>query len=121
MFQTGKPMAPFLIETLARTIPWEVCLAEVLQGAKTALKFLEIDISKQENKVSNSKIGIEFSLKYNMQQVKSSGKITSVQEKNFKADVCTFPIAMGKHMTGKIPLSSLMVSLPYMSVTSVHD
>ena len=66
LFQTGKPMAPFLIETLARKILWEVCLAEILEGAKTMLKLFEIDISKQENKVFNSKISIEFSLKYDM-------------------------------------------------------
>ena len=66
LFQIGKPMAPFLIETLARKILWEVRLAEILEGAKTMLKLFEIDISKQENKVFNSKISIEFSLKYDM-------------------------------------------------------
>ena len=59
-------MAPFLIEALARAILWEVCLAETLEGAKTMLKLFEIDMSKQESKVFNSKIGIEFSLKYDM-------------------------------------------------------
>ena len=162
LFQTGKPMAPFLIEALARAILWEVCLAETLEGAKTMLTLFEIDMSKQiqsssaavvaassdwlrphrsvqlstliqsssaavvaasldrlrphrsdddqiivetctdpcglnqsdeaastaadddqimskqENKVFNSKIGIEFSLKYDMHQVNSSGKITSM-------------------------------------------
>ena len=66
LFQTGKHMAPFLIETLARKILLEVCLAEILKGAKTVLKLFEIDISKQENKVFISKISIEFSLKYDM-------------------------------------------------------
>ena len=60
LFQTGKPMAPFLIETLARKILWEVCLAEILEGAKTMLKLFEIDIPKQENKVSTAKLALSF-------------------------------------------------------------
>ena len=53
-------MAPFLIETLARKILWEVCLAEILEGAKTMLKLFEIDIPKQENKVSTAKLALSF-------------------------------------------------------------
>ena len=46
MFQTGKPMAPFPIETLARTILWEAGMVEISEDAKTMLKLLETDISK---------------------------------------------------------------------------
>ena len=56
-----------------------------------------------------------------MQQVNSSGKITSVHEKKFKGDVFTFLMAMCKHMMGKTPLSSLiarcLISLSPMYMT----
>lgn len=46
MFQTGKPMASFPIETLARTILWEAGMVEILEDVKTMLKLLETDVSK---------------------------------------------------------------------------
>lgn len=79
MFQTNKPMAPFLVETLEDLLQglyWKFVWPETLEGAKIMSK---LDISKRGNRVSNSKIGIGFSLEYDMQQPKSSGKITSVQ------------------------------------------
>lgn len=80
-------MTLFLIETLEDLLK-EFCgkfvHPEIFEGAKTTLKLLIVDMSKQENIVYNrkivfqQKIGIVFSLKYDMQQRKSSCKVTSV-------------------------------------------
>ena len=99
MFKTSKAMAPFLIESLEdllQRFSGKFVRSEILEGAKITLKLMKMDMSKQENRVSSNKIGIEFFPKYDMQQLKSSGKVTS--ENKFKADVCTFLIAMCKHM-----------------------
>ena len=80
-------MALFLIETLEDLLKefcGEFVHPEIFEDAKTTLKLLIVDMSKQENIVYNrkivfqQKIGVVFSLKYDMQQRKSSCKVTSV-------------------------------------------
>lgn len=81
---------------------------DVLVNAKTTLSLLKIDLSKVENHLPINKIDIGFSLKYDLQQLKSRGKITDVQIDKFKRSIPEFFISMCSHITEKRPLSSLM-------------
>ena len=104
-------MAPFLAETLEdllRRFYAKFIRPDVLVNAKTSVALMKIDISSRENQLTDSKLDIGFSLKYDLQQLKSKGKITDVQIDKFKQGVRDFLVAMCNHITEKSPLSSLM-------------
>lgn len=69
-------MAPYLVYTFEDLLQFyqKFVQPEILEGAKTTIKLLKIDMSKQENRVSNSKIDAGFSLKYDFQKLKISSK-----------------------------------------------
>ena len=104
-------MTPFLVETLEdllRRFYAKFIRPDVLVNAKTTLSLLKIDISNRENQLTDSKIDIGFSLKYDLQQLKSKGKITEMQMDKFKRGIRDFLVSMCNHITEKSPLSSLM-------------
>lgn len=54
MFQTNKPLALFLVETLENLLQQfytKFAWSEKLEAAKTTLKLLKIDIPKKDNRV----------------------------------------------------------------------
>ena len=85
-------MAPFLVETLEQLLHqfYKFIRHNVLDEEKTTMKLLKMDISCPENRVSNSKIDVDFSPKYDLQQLKSKGKINNEREEKFKGDCCDF-------------------------------
>ena len=104
-------MAPFLVETLEQLLRQfyaKFIRRDILDEAKTTMKLLKIDLTARENRVSNSKIDVGFSLKYDLQQLRSKEKITKMQEEKFKGDCGDFLIAMCEHMIEKSPLTSLL-------------
>ena len=104
-------MAPFLVETLEdllRGFYAKFVRPDVLATAKSTVSLMKIEISKVENELSISKIDIGFSLKYDLKQLKTKGKITDVQIDRFKRGTLDFLVSMCNHITEKSPLSSLM-------------
>ena len=87
VFQTDKPMAPFLEETLGsflRSFYAKFVRKEVLLEAITTSQLLKIDINAQTNLKSGNNVGVGFGLKFELQQLKSRGKITDSQITRFK-------------------------------------
>ena len=119
-FQTDKPMTPFLVETLEELLHdfyLKFIRPDILANAKTTTSLLKIDVSNHANQLSTIKIDVGFSLKYDLQQLKSKGKITDVQIDKFKRGVCDFFVLMGTHITEKSPLLSLVARcLKYLSL-----
>ncbi|XP_065665582.1 uncharacterized protein LOC136087006 [Hydra vulgaris] len=110
-FQTDKPMTPFLVvtlEELLRNFYAKFIRLDVLANAKTTTSLLKIDLSNCANRLLTSKIDVGFSLKYDLLQLKSKGKITEVQIDKFKSEVCDFLVSMCTHIIEKSPLSSLV-------------
>ena len=69
LFQSGKPMAPFLVEsleTLSRTFCRRFIRKEILDAALTTLKFIKIDISDKCNQVNCAQFDLGFSIKHNL-------------------------------------------------------
>ncbi|XP_047133532.1 uncharacterized protein LOC124811633 [Hydra vulgaris] len=110
-FQTDKPMTPFLVvtlEELLRNFYAKFIRLDVLLNAKTTTSLLKIDLFNFANRLSTSQIDFGFSLKYDLQQLKSKGKITDVQIDKFKKEICGFLVSMCTHIIEKSPLSSLV-------------
>ena len=104
-------MTPFLVETLEELLRGfysKFIRPDILANAKTTTSLLKIDVSNRANQLSTSKIDVGFSLKYDLQQLKSKGKITDVQIDKFKKGVCDFFVSMCTHITEKGPLLSLV-------------
>ena len=83
-------MTPFLVETLEellRGFYLKFIQPDILANAKTTTYLLKIDVSNGANQLSTSKIDVCFSLKYDLQQLKSKGKMTDVQINKFKRGV----------------------------------
>ena len=75
-------MTPFLVETLEELLHdfyLKFIRPDILANAKTTTSLLKIDVSNHANQLSTIKIDVGFSLKYDLQQLKSKGKITDVQ------------------------------------------
>ena len=75
-------MTPFLVETLEELLRGfysKFIRPDILANVKTTMPLLKIDVSNRANQLSTSKIDVGFSLKYDLQQLKSKGKITDVQ------------------------------------------
>ena len=75
-------MTPFLVETLEELLRGfysKFIRPDILANAKTTTSLLKIDVSNRANQLSTIKIDVGFSLKYDLQQLKSKGKITDVQ------------------------------------------
>ena len=102
-------MAAFLaetLETLIRLFCSKFIRKEVLPAAPTALSLLKVDVSDSTNQVSVSKIDLGFAIKYELQQLKSAGKVMDVQIDKFKTEARQFLVALCKHMMEKCPLNS---------------
>ena len=61
--------------------------------AITTSQLLKIDINAQKNLKSGNNV-VGFGLKFELQQLKSRGKITDAQITRFKTDVCRFLVVM---------------------------
>ena len=84
-------MTPFLVESLEELLCGfysKFIWPDILVNAKTTMSLLKIDVSNHANQLSTIKIDVCFSLKYNLQQLKSKGKIADVQIDKFKRGVC---------------------------------
>ena len=80
-FQTDKTMTPFLVEALEELLRGfysKFIRPDILANAKTTTSLLKIDVSNRANQLLTSKIDVGFSLKYDLQQLKSKRKITDV-------------------------------------------
>ena len=103
-------MTPFLVETLEELLRGfysKFIRPDILANVKTSMPLLKIDVSNRANHLSTSKIDVGFSLKYDLQQLKSKRKIIDVQSDKFKRGVCDFVVSMYTHITEKSPLLSL--------------
>nr|XP_047135449.1 uncharacterized protein LOC124812630 [Hydra vulgaris] len=104
-------MTPFLVvtlEDLLRSFYAKFIQLNVLLNAKTTTSLLKIDLFNFANWLSTSQIDVGFSLKYDLQQLKSKGKITDVQIDKFKKEICDFLVSICTHIIEKSPLSSLV-------------
>ena len=106
-------MTHFLVETLEellRDFYLKFIRPDILANVKTTTSLLKIDVSNRANQLLTSKIDVGFSLKQDLQQLKSKGKITDVQIDKFKRAE-EYVISLSQwctHITGKSPLSSLL-------------
>ena len=122
VFQTDKPMAPFLVvtlENLLRSFYAKFVRKEVLLEAITTSQLLKIDINAQKNLKSGNNVDVGFGSKFELQQLKSRGKITDAQIIRFKTDVCRFLVVMCDHMKEKSPIYFFCKVLK-MLVTCLH-
>ena len=99
VFQTDKPMAAFLTETLEQLLRYfcsKFVKKDVMSKASTASKLIKIDLNDESNLV------LYFGIKYKLKQLKSEKKLTDPQEFDFK-----FLIEMCTHLKDKSPLKSV--------------
>ena len=109
-FQTDKPMARFLVETLEELLHnfyANFSRLEVFANAKITTSLLKIDVSNCANQLSTSKIDVSFSLKY-LHQLKIIGEITYRQIDKFKRKICDFLVSMCGCIIEENPLSSFL-------------
>ena len=78
---------------------------------------LKIDASNWANQLLTSKIDLGFLLKYDLQQLKSKGKITDVPIETFKRVVCGFLVLLSS--LTHCPLISLRRALCFHSLLAV--
>ena len=107
-FQSDKPMAVFLVETLdqlLRSFCSKFVKKEVLSVTST-LALSKFNLHDSSNHVFVSLVDVGFGLKQQLKELKSSGKITDRQEYQFKSDALQFLATLCTHMKEKSPLSS---------------
>ena len=74
VFQTGKPMAAFLAETLEQLLHYfcsKFVKKDVMSKASTASKLTKIGLSDENNLVSVTNLDHGFGIKYTLKQLKS--------------------------------------------------
>ena len=108
VFQTDKPMGPFLAEELEKIIR-QLCAKfirkEVLKNASTTSRLLKVDVTAVENQVSADTVDLGYGIKYELQQLKSKKKVTDAQILNIKRDAKQFLSALCAHQLECSPLN----------------
>ena len=101
VFQTYRPMAPFLaeeLENIIRQLCSKFIKKGVMKNASTASRLLKIDVTKVEHQMSpNDDFDLGYGIKYELQQLKAKKKITDVQITNFKRDTIQFLATLCGH------------------------
>ena len=95
VFQTDKPVAGFLAETLEKLLSYfcsKFVKKDVMSKASTASKLIKIDLNDENNLVSVTNLDLGFGIKYELKQLKSEKKLTDAQEFNFKLGAQQFLI-----------------------------
>ena len=72
------------------------------------MSLLKIDVSNSANQLSTCKVDVNFLWKYDLQELKSKGKITDVQIDKFKRRTCDSLVSMYTHIIKKSPLPSFI-------------
>ena len=107
IFQSDKPMAIFLVETLDQLL-WSFCSKfikkDVLSGTSN-MALSKLNLSNSNNDAPISKVDVGFGLKQQLKELRSSGKINYRQEYQFKSEAFKVFVALCAHMKKKSPLS----------------
>ena len=98
---------PFVktLDQLLRSFCSKFIKKDVLSGTST-LALSKLNLSDSNNHVPISKVDIEFGLKQQLKELRSSGKINDRQEYQFKLEALKFLVALCTHMKEKSPLTS---------------
>ena len=109
VFQTNKPMAPFLTETLEaliRDFMEKFMLRSVMDKATTCLSLTKIDLHDVSKQKPAASVDLGFAVKNDIQFLKKNKKITDSQILNFKKEAVLFLVQICSHMIEKSPLTS---------------
>ena len=77
VFQTDRPMAVFLAETLEELLRLLCCKflsEEVLATAKNAVSLIKIDVEDRSNHLATKDINVGYSIRYELQILKQAEK-----------------------------------------------
>ena len=112
MYQTDKPMIPFLyfdLKSLVLTLMKLFIKSSVLSEAKTGNQLCDIDIEKESNQVKLKNIDLGFAAEAKLRNLKTEDKVTVSQESTFRREVKTFLVSLLQKLLKKTPLSSIVV------------
>ena len=107
LFQTDKPMVPFLgqsIEDLIRKFASMFVLADTLKAANTCLSLSKIDFLSASNHKRPADVKLPIPVKVELSDLKKKGKITDTKILQFKAEVISFLSSLCAHLAKKSPI-----------------
>ena len=107
-FQTDNPMVPFLsdaYEELIRKLMKMFLLGSTVDGAKTPLALLKIDLNKMDTRLPLSQLRLPTTVKVAM----STSSCPSDKKDRFKKECISFIIGAINKLKERLPIKSLIV------------
>ena len=78
LYQTNKPMVPFLaesLETLLRSLCAKFIRKDVLESAKTASLLIKLDVADKANQKDINSVDLGFGIKYELKRLIDGKKV----------------------------------------------
>jgi hypothetical protein len=117
LYQTDKPMVPFLCADLAnliRNLMEKFITAEVLKEALSTIKLIKVDVTKQTNYIEVSKVKVGFITENILRYLKGSKKVSDRDVYEFRQECRSFLVKLLSKVLDKSPVKYPIVR--YMSV-----
>ncbi|XP_066910897.1 uncharacterized protein [Clytia hemisphaerica] len=112
MYQTDKPMIPFLyfdLKSIVLTLMKLFIKPNCVSGAKTGMQLCGIDLENESNQINLKDIGLGFAAEEELEKLKTADLVTATKESSFFKEVRTFLISLIKKLLTKTPLTSVVV------------
>lgn len=112
LYQTDRPMLPFLaddVHTMLKALMKRFMKSSVLADADSLVKVVKLDVTKQENHLSSSKIDVGFAADKKLKELYASKKINDKQILQYRLEVKDFLVAVVSKILEKSPVKYSIV------------
>ena len=112
MYQTDKPMIPFLyfdLKSIVLSLMKLFIKSSVLSEAKTGIQLCDIDLESESNQINLKNIGLGFAAESELKKLKTADLVTASEESSFLEQAKTFLISLVRKLLTKTPLTSVVV------------